>query len=90
MRLHEALPQLGADIEIIETMNPRTFYDLTHRKLGMVLGIDPATVTPGSAALLSHHTSQPNVFMVGDTITGTAGMDAVVESALILANPLTK
>ena len=47
----------------------------------MVLGIDLTTVTPGSAGLLSHHTSQPNVFMVGDTITGTAGMDAAAELA---------
>ena len=83
-RLHEALPQLGADIEIIESANPRTFYDLTRRKLGMVLGVEP-NIEP-----LGHNTSLPNVFMVGDTITATARMDAVVESALALANKLTK
>jgi phytoene dehydrogenase-like protein len=89
-RLHEVLPQLGADIEIIETANPRTFYDLTRRKLGMVLGIDPATAAADSAGILTHHTSLPNVFMVGDTITAAARMESVVESALALANQLTK
>ena len=83
-RLHEVLPQLGADIEIIETANPRTFYDLTRRKLGMVLGVEPSTEP------LGHNTSLENVFMVGDTITATARMDAVVESALALADKLTK
>src|SRR5688572_14386056 len=83
-RLHEMLPQLGSDIEIIETANPRTYYDLTRRKLGMVLGVEPTTEP------LGHETSLPNVFMVGDTITARARMDAVVESALSLANKLTK
>ena len=89
-RLHEALPTLGSDIEIIETANPRTFYYLTRRKLGMVLGIDPSTRPVGYAEPLAHHTSLPNVFMVGDTITASATLDAVVESALDLANKLTK
>jgi prolycopene isomerase len=83
-RLHAALPSLGADIEIIETANPRTFYDLTRRKLGMVLGIEPKTPS------LGHNTSLPNVFMIGDTITATATLDAVVESAHQLADKLTK
>ena len=82
-RLHAALPSLGPDIEIIETANPRTFYDLTRRKLGMVLGID------ANSEPLGHQTSLPNVYMVGDTITATATMDAVVSSALALANKLT-
>ena len=89
-RLHEALPTLGSDIEIIETANPRTFYDLTRRKLGMVLGIDPGMRPAENAEPLGHHTSLPNVFMVGDTITASATLDAVVESALALANKLTK
>ena len=88
-RLHAALPQLGADIEIIETANPRTYYDTTRRKLGMVLGVNLETETPELAQLLRHETSLPNVFMVGDTITPTPRMDAVVESALALANKLT-
>jgi phytoene dehydrogenase-like protein len=83
-RLHAALPELGSDIEIIETANPRTFYDLTRRKLGMVLGVEP------SGEPLGHRTSLPNVFMVGDTITSAPRMDLVVESALSLADVLTK
>ena len=88
-RLHEALPQLGADIEIIETANPRTYYDLTRRKLGMVLGIEPPAETIDGEGL-GHDTSLPNVFMVGDTIVSLARMDLVVESALALAGKLTK
>lgn len=83
-RLHEALPQLGGDIEIIETANPRTYYDLTRRKLGMVLGIDPQHEPVG------HGTSLPNVFMIGDTVTSAARMDVVVEAALALATQLRK
>lgn len=82
-RLHAALPELGGDIEIIETANPRTYYDFTRRKLGMVLGLDSPTEP------LTHETSVPNVFMVGDTVTTTARLDAVVKSALSLANQLT-
>lgn len=82
-RLHTALPQLGADIEIIETANPRTYYDSTRRKLGMVLGLNPHTA-------LNPETSLANVFMVGDTITAEPRMDKVVESALSLANQLAK
>lgn len=83
-RLHASLPAFGPDIEIIETANPRTFYDLTRRKLGMVLGVE------SSSEPLGHHTSLPNVFMVGDTITAAPTMDAVVCSALALTNQLTK
>ena len=77
-RLHAALPELGGDIEVIETANPRTFYDSTRRKLGMVLGIDePVSAGP--------QTSIPNVFMIGDTVSSAAKLDAVVESAVALA-----
>jgi phytoene dehydrogenase-like protein len=88
-RLHAALPALGPDIEIIETANPRTFYDLTRRKLGMVLGVEPSPENAASTPL-GHATSLPNVFMVGDTITAEASLDAVVESALTLADKLAK
>ncbi|HEX2271557.1 MAG TPA: FAD-dependent oxidoreductase [Pyrinomonadaceae bacterium] len=83
-RLHTALPTLGSDIEIIETANPRTYYDSTRRKLGMVLGVNR------SSEVITHRTNLPNVFMVGDTVIPEARMDAVVESALSLANQLTK
>ena len=80
-RLHAALPELGSDIEVIETANPRTYYDSTRRKLGMVLGVnEPVSV--------GHQTSVPNLFMVGDTITSEAQVDAVLDSALTLVNHL--
>ena len=77
-RVHAALPELGGDIEIIETANPRTYYDQTRRKLGMVLGIEGQPIE-------SHDTSLPNVFMVGDTVSSGARLDSVVRSAVLLA-----
>jgi phytoene dehydrogenase-like protein len=82
-RLHAALPELGSDVEVIETANPRTYYDSTRRKLGMVLGVeDDSTST-------SHRTSLPNLFMIGDTVSSAATLDAVVTSALTLADEIT-
>ena len=77
-RLHAALPELGSDIEVIETANPRTYYDSTRRKLGMVLGIDEAVE-------IGYQTSIPNVFMVGDTTISEPKIDAVVQSGLLVA-----
>lgn len=80
-RLHVALPELGSDIEVIETANPRTYYDSTRRKLGMVLGI----TEPVSAG---NQTSLPNVFMVGDTVSVEPRVDAVVDAAVTLVDRL--
>ena len=76
-RVHASLPELGADIEIIETANPRTYYDQTRRKLGMVLGIEGQHIQ-------THQTSLPNVFIVGDTVSPAASVDSVIESAILL------
>ncbi len=84
-RLHRHVPELGADIEVLETANPRTFYDLTRRKLGMVLGIEQTSATQLTTV---NTTSLPNVFMVGDTVSGVADVASVTESALTLANTL--
>jgi phytoene dehydrogenase-like protein len=81
-RLHAALPELGSDIEVIETANPRTYYDSTRRKLGMVLGITPV-VSAGS------QTSLPNVFMIGDTVSSEPRLDIVVTAAVTLAGRLS-
>ena len=81
-RVHAALPELGDDIEIIETANPRTYYDQTRRKLGMVLGIEGQPIQ-------SHETSLPNLFLVGDTVSSAARMDRVVESAIVLAERIS-
>jgi len=80
-RLHAALPELGSDIEVIETANPRTYYDSTRRKLGMVLGVE-------EAVSLDHQTSIPNVFMVGDTTVSEPKVDVVVQSGLLVARAL--
>jgi len=80
-RLHAALPELGSDIEVIETANPRTYYDSTRRKLGMVLGITEQ-VSIGS------QTSLPNVFIAGDTVSAEPRLDAVVDAAVTLADSL--
>jgi len=81
-RLHAALPELGADIEIIETANPRTYYDSTRRKLGMVLGIDGGVV-------VGHQTSIRNVFMIGDTVSEEAKVEAVVQAAMSFVEKLS-
>jgi phytoene dehydrogenase-like protein len=82
--LHEAMPELGGDIEVIETANPRTFYEETRRKLGMVMGTEQ---TVQSLSTFTHRTTLRNVFMVGDTVSG-AGLGTVSEAALLLANEL--
>lgn len=80
-RVHTALPELGGDIEIIETANPRTYYDQTRRKLGMVLGIEGQPIQ-------SHKTSLPNIFLVGDTVSPASRLESVVESAVALAQSI--
>ena len=83
VRLHQAVPELGDTIEIIETANPRTFYDDTRRKLGMVLGVEQTPEAIG----LGPKTSLPNVFLVGDTVSG-AGLSAVANSSTLLVEQL--
>ena len=65
-QLHTAMPELGNGVEVIETATPRSFYDLTRRKLGMVGGIVP---TAGEFWLdrPSYQTVLPNLFIVSDT-----------------------
>jgi phytoene dehydrogenase-like protein len=87
-RLHHALPELGSGIEVIETANPRTCYDLTRRKLGMVMGVESALESLCRAD--QHVTTIPNVYIVGDTVAGAPTIAGVVESSLLLANRLTK
>lgn len=87
-RIHKGLPELGAGIEVIETGNPRTYYEQTRRKLGMVLGIEniPGSIQPESG----HATAIPNLFAIGDTVTMGFGVSAVAQAALALADQLTK
>jgi phytoene dehydrogenase-like protein len=87
LRLHAALPELGDSVEVIETANPRTFYEQTRRKLGMVGSLPP---TPLSFWLdgPAYATSIKNLFIVGDT-TYPFGIEGLTRSALLLADKLT-
>lgn len=82
-KLHAAVAELGGDIEILETANPRTFYDQTRRKLGMTLGLQ-------SQKIPSAETCLPNLFMVGDTVSRAPDLATVATTARSLANHLHK
>jgi phytoene dehydrogenase-like protein len=79
-RLHKAMPELGSDIEIIETANPRTYYEQTRRKLGMVMGAGDAPP--------SYRTALPNLFIVGDTVSREPTLDSVIETAIAVAGEI--
>jgi C-3',4' desaturase CrtD len=86
-RLHAAMPELGSRIEVIDTATPRSAYDLTRRKLGMVGGVIPTAEDfwlDGS----SYETTVPNLSIVSDT-TSIGGIEGLTRSALLLANKLT-
>lgn len=87
-RLHAALPELGSGAEVFETATPRTFYERTRRRLGLVGGIQR---TPGllyGPDALTHQTSIPNLLLVGDTVFPGAGLAPVTHSALVVANEI--
>lgn len=94
-KLHAALPELGADIEVIETANPRTFYDQTRRKLGMVLG---AGFKKGGFGKVSNQISKipapehplPNLYIVSDTVSPFPDLASLAQLALETANTLHK
>ena len=85
--LHAAMPELGDGIEVIESATPRTFHEVTRRKLGMVGGLSS---TPARLASQSQFgsTTFPNLFLVGDTVSPGNGVEAVSRSALGLADVL--
>lgn len=86
-RLHVALPELGAGAEVLETATPRTTYEQTRRRLGMVGGTGQTLACFGANAT-THLTSVPNLFMVGDTVFPGNGVAAVTQSALVVANEI--
>jgi len=86
MRLHAAMPELGDSIEVIETATPRTFYEDTRRKLGMVGRPSARVKMPGPSELGT--TIFPNVFVVGDTGSEASGLEGVSQMALHLADLL--
>jgi C-3',4' desaturase CrtD len=86
-RLHRSMPELGDSVEVIETATPRTFYEMTRRKLGMVGGVGQSLDVFGMNSL-SHRTPLPNLFMVGDTTFPGQGIAAVTQSGLIVADEI--
>lgn len=88
-RLHTALPELSDSVEVIETATPRTWYETTRRKLGMVGGLGQSLPVFGPNSF-SHSALITNLFLVGDTVFPGAGVAAVSTSALIVANQITK
>lgn len=88
-RIHRAMPELADGIEVIETATPRTFYEETRRKLGMVGGVGQSLDIFGPQSF-SHRTILPNLYMVGDTVFPGNGIAAVTHSALIVADEITR
>jgi C-3',4' desaturase CrtD len=86
-RLHASAPELGAGCEVVETATPRTAYERTRRRLGMVGGVGQ-TLANFAAAGPTHRTTIPNLFLVGDTAFPGNGVAAVTHSALIAADEI--
>jgi len=83
--LHQSMPELGPDIEVLETATPKTLYEQTRRKLGYALGYrqQQSNQPPDTASIV------PKLFLVGDTASdGIATLDSIARSALALANTL--
>ncbi len=87
-RVHAAMPELGDSVEVIETATPRTFYENTRRRLGMVGRPGGSLTMPGTEVQFGE-TIFPNVFMVGDTSCASPGLAGVSHAALVLADVLT-
>ena len=84
-RMHCAIPELRDGIELIETATPQTFYESTRRRFGM---IERVTSVSGSTAGGAMESPYPNVFLVGDTIAASSGLESVIRSAWTIANEI--
>lgn len=87
-RLHSAMPELGDSVEVIESATPRTFYESTRRKLGMV-GRPFSSLASPAVERQFGTTIFPNVFLVGDTVCSGLGIAGVSQSASNLADVLS-
>lgn len=74
-QLHAAMPELGAEIELIETATPQTYYETTRRRFGMI-----GRPTPAAAESITR--PFPNLWLVGDTVAENFGVDGIIKSAL--------
>lgn len=86
-RLCSVIPELDESVELIESATPRTWYEATRRKLGMVGGL-PVSPNAFGPAGITHDTEFENLFLVGDTVFPGAGVAAVSLGALALADRL--
>jgi C-3',4' desaturase CrtD len=85
--LHGAVPEIGPGLEVIETANPRTYYDNTRRTLGTVGGLGQSLAVFGPQAL-THRTPVPGLHLVGDSAFPGNGIAAVTYSGVIAANEI--
>jgi phytoene dehydrogenase-like protein len=81
-RLHSAMPELGAAVELIETATPQTFYETTRRRFGTIGR--PTPIAPESIAAKPF----PNLWLVGDTVAESFGVDGIIESARHVAHQI--
>jgi phytoene dehydrogenase-like protein len=72
---------------VLETATPRTFYERTRRRLGMVGGTGQSLDVFGPNAI-THRTAIARLYMVGDTVFPGQGAAAVTHSALVAANEI--
>jgi phytoene dehydrogenase-like protein len=81
-RLHEAMPELGDAVELIETATPQTHYEATRRRFGMMgRAHGDGGSGSGPSATPSITSPFPNLWLVGDTVADGIGIEGVVESA---------
>jgi phytoene dehydrogenase-like protein len=90
-RLHEAMPELGDEIELIETATPQTYYESTRRRFGMIGRAQPdGGSASGQSITQSIKSPFPNLLLVGDTVADGIGLEGVVESAWRTAQQIVK
>jgi phytoene dehydrogenase-like protein len=83
-RLHGLMPELGDGIEVIETMTPRTFYENTRRRFGMIGSPTPQEFEGNTKTIF------PNVFMIGDSVSEGVGIEGICATALQLADDISR
>jgi phytoene dehydrogenase-like protein len=81
------MPELGDRIEVIETATPQTFYESTRRKFGMIGRPQPPFVQPNAESWQTHLS---NVFIVSDSVSAGVGLAGVAETALAVADEISR
>ena len=88
-RLHQAIPELGDSVEVIETVTPRSFYETTRRKFGMIGA--PFNSAGEPVSLESFAVSHlPNLFLIGDTVSSGFGVEGIARKSRALADRLIR